>query len=388
MNKTLVVSEFGPPSVNGPSAIIRQLFREFPPESYCFYMDDPDKTYNVNDPDGWLPCRYYFFRLPEYRGRRPGGATLNILLQFLLVPAITLRGVAVVWRERADALLAFNNHGPFLIAAYLMHKILAKPLYVYFLDLYKHAHLSRIRRFFAHRIEAPILGAAAKVFVMSEPLQDFYRTEYGIEAELMPHPVALDGVAPQNDRRARARVGEIVYTGQMGQAWLDSTLNMVRVANSLDGVRFSLYVPRGDDYLRYLESIGISGRNVRLSRASRADVPRLQREADILFLPLAFHTGHHPLFFQMASPSKMPEYLAAGTPILVHAPTDAYVSQYARRHGFGLVVDQLDFGALRDATLRLLEDDRLRAGVVAKASQTARRHDAAAVSRRLGEYLL
>lgn len=388
MKKTLVISEFGPPSLNGPSAILGSLFRHFPEGSYCLYMDDPRKTYNVNDPDGCLACPYYFFRLPEYRGRRSLGTTANIILHFLLVPLIAVRGVTLARRERVNALLAFNNHGPFLLAAYLIHKILRKPLFIYFLDLYKHAHLSRIRTFVAHRMEGRILRAATKVFVMSEPLQEFYRGEYGIEAEMMPHPVALDGLPGAGGGRKPGDPRQIVYTGQMGDAWLDSTLNMVRVANSLDGVRFSLYVPRNDAYLRYLEGLGITGRNVRLSRAGRSEVARLQREADILFLPLAFQTGYHPLFFRMASPSKMPEYLAAGRPILVHAPPDSYVSQYARKNGFGLVVDRLEFDTLRDATVRLLQDAHLCEDLAVNALNTAKRHDAALVSRRLQEYLL
>ena len=83
----------------------------------------------------------------------------------------------------------------------------------------------------------------------------------------------------------------------------------------------------------------------------------------------------------------MPEYLAAGRPILVHAPSYSYVANYARKEGFGLVVDRLDSGLLRRAILDLKHDAKLCHRLVTNAKKVAKKHDAAILSQKLHNIL-
>ena len=78
---------------------------------------------------------------------------------------------------------------------------------------------------------------------------------------------------------------------------------------------------------------------------------------------------------------KFGEYLAAGGPILVHAPPDAFVSEYCRRHDCGLVVDDTDPASLVDALQALAGDDALRARLMTNAQARARADFAIDVAR-------
>ena len=54
---------------------------------------------------------------------------------------------------------------------------------------------------------------------------------------------------------------------------------------------------------------------------------------------------------ETTSPSKLPEYLAAGRPILIHAPSDSYIAWYGKTHKCAEVVDTPDLETLRKSIL-------------------------------------
>ena len=99
-------------------------------------------------------------------------------------------------------------------------------------------------------------------------------------------------------------------------------------------------------------------------------MPRIQRQAQVLFLPFAFHSPY-PEVVRTSAPAKMAEYLAARRPILVHAPADSFVSHYFKRHGCGIVVDEPQPAAVAQALARILDDGALREQLSASAWQRA-----------------
>ncbi len=116
-------------------------------------------------------------------------------------------------------------------------------------------------------------------------------------------------------------------------------------------------------------------------------MPRTLAKADILFLPMSFE----PRMKHMVStsiPSKISEYLASGVPILVHGPAYCSAVRYCRESECGLVVDQPDDSALRDALIRLATDAELRQRLSRNAVEAARKnHDAPiVVANFLGEF--
>ena len=74
-------------------------------------------------------------------------------------------------------------------------------------------------------------------------------------------------------------------------------------------------------------------------------------------------------------PTKALEYMVARRPILVHSPKGSYLTESARKHGYGLIVDTPDASALRNAVVRLLEDKALQRALVAKGVAFARSRD-------------
>nr|MBA3242661.1 glycosyltransferase [Acidobacteriota bacterium] len=103
---------------------------------------------------------------------------------------------------------------------------------------------------------------------------------------------------------------------------------------------------------------------------SLSAITAIQRRADLLFLPLAFKSPY-PELVRTSAPGKLGEYLAAGRPVLAHAPPDSFVVWYLRRYECGLVVDETDPHKLASAIERVLDDAALRRTLGERASEQA-----------------
>ena len=388
LKKTLIVSEWAPPIVAGGPIILGKLFNHFPEGTYCILMKNIDTKHSRIDPERRLNCKYFFCHIPQYWGKSHLLHKISILIGFIFIPVIVLMGLAIVRKERIDNILAPSNRGDFLIAAFFLSKITNKPLFVYLFDIYEELMQDSLEKCMARIFERKMFSRAVKIFVMSEYLAEHYLQKYGIQTELIPHPVELELYSEStmliNDKSPESY--KIVYTGMIWTYNAEAIRNLVKVMNSLENrrVEFHLFTP---NFPKQLAERGISGRNIVTDFANVEEIPSIQKEADILFLPFSFNSPY-PLLIKNASPSKMPEYLAAGKPILVHAPRDCYVSHYAKENGFGFVVDKPDLGELRRAIFLLLEDRDLRERLGQNALETAKKHDAKLVSHRLQEYLI
>lgn len=383
MKKTLVITEWAPPIAEGAMILLGRLLRQFPGGSYSILARPAHLARSPVDSSHELDCEQCFLHVFSISGAGRVCGAINRILGYLSIPSIVVQGVALA-KVADDVLVTSMGSGFVPIAAYLVHLITGKPLFVYLFDAWWELVTSRVDKFMAAVFTGRILRAASKVFVMSEALEDLCRRCYGVESVMMPHPVdlslyRLDGRPERSDGEAR-----VVFTGAVYSPHLEAIKRMADVVNSLDKVRLVLYTPRSP---AELEAAGITGRNIEYGFVPAREVPSVQMLADVLFLPFGFDFAN-PALIATASPSKMPEYLAAGRPILIHAPSYSYVARHARKYGFGLVVDEPDEEKLKEALLLLLKDGRLRRRLVDNARALARTHDLQVVSNRLKSFLL
>jgi glycosyltransferase involved in cell wall biosynthesis len=113
----------------------------------------------------------------------------------------------------------------------------------------------------------------------------------------------------------------------------------------------------------------------------------MQAASDVLIICYDFDSeSFRQARFSM--PSKLPECMASGTPILVYGPAGLPVVEYARREGWGKVVDSPDPVALQCALRELMDSIILREQLGEKAKRLAvEMHDAKMVSERFRSIL-
>jgi glycosyltransferase involved in cell wall biosynthesis len=349
--------------------ILARLLRGFSPDDYVLV-----RTMNLSfvDDDAYeqpLPAKT--FRLPETFVPAGPGASWGRLGARSLMRTIwsRARGIArIVRRERCDAVVACSGGDMLDIPAGWIGARLARvPYYPYFFDRWSQQSTgSPERRRFAEWWERRIVVDATAVIVPNEFLARELEQSLGARtavvhnACVVPHDV---GAPPAAGDPAR-----IAYTGAVYAANHDTFRNLVAsLALLRRAARIDIYTAQT---AADLEAAGIFGAVRRHDHLPADDIRRVQADADVLFLPLAFESPF-PSLIRTSSPGKMGEYLAAGRPILVHAPPDSFVVDYFRRHVCGVVVDRLDPEELARRLHELLGDDALRRQVSAAARARA-----------------
>jgi glycosyltransferase involved in cell wall biosynthesis len=109
--------------------------------------------------------------------------------------------------------------------------------------------------------------------------------------------------------------------------------------------------------------------------------------ADALVLPVN-HDAETVEFIRYSMPTKVPAYMASGTPILVYGPRGVAQVDCAMRDGWGHVVCERDPAALDSALRRILADAPLRESLRLRAQALASaNHDGARVRARFQDAL-
>jgi len=386
MGKLLLMSHCIPPIVRGTSVIISRLFNSFPVNEYVALTSlTKRKELPVNN-DLRLPCKYYYVDIETTTGGYKRTYS-NIVRKWVEVVPIVIKGIKVIKKERCDRILVIPTHGNFFLAAYLINRIMKTRLYVYFFDAFIPEKEGFGFHSFMRKVTQRVaLRSTQCAFVMSEKLQNYYQLRHPIlRLKTVRHPVDRKKYKAVNMGEYKAasiypQFKTIVFTGMIYEYQIDSIRNLARAINELNDVQFHIYTQRTREYL---ESMGVYGDNIiYFGYVTEKEMVRIQKNADILFLPMSFHgPGTNPDVIRTASPGKLAEYLAAERPILVHAPEDAYISWYAKKHGFGLVVDRPDITLLRESVRQLINDKELREELVLNASNLCKMHDVSKVSR-------
>jgi len=217
---------------------------------------------------------------------------------------------------------------------------------------------------------------AIAVIAPNELLAEDINKRHSVKVTIVRNPVEhsaiLHNPAPWPSSFNSPR--RIVYTGSVYHAQGDAFRNIVEAIDCLAG-RFHLHVYTSQPKSA-LDEYGLIGPNVvRHSYVDGTEIAEVQRNADILFLPLAFHSTIQEVL-RTSAPAKMGEYFASRRPILVHAPPDSFISQYCSRVGAAVVVDQPDSRKLADALVRIDGDADLRERICERAQLAAKEFQA------------
>jgi glycosyltransferase involved in cell wall biosynthesis len=188
-------------------------------------------------------------------------------------------------------------------------------------------------------IEKEVVKRVNGVIVPNEFLGEAYNKRYGLKCTLVRNPSPLYDL-DELDRAEKVFAREtvnIVYAGAVYHANDDAMRNLVQGMRLLgrEDVRFHIYTSQAEQELK---DRGVAGPEViQHSYINESEIPRVLRQADILFLPLAF-SSPIPEVIRTSAPGKMAEYLSVEKPILVHAPPDSFCSWFFQRYKCGVVV--------------------------------------------------
>jgi len=239
--------------------------------------------------------------------------------------------MSVGWRvaERLKVpLLAYVwDHGPYLLRQQKLNRLL----------------LNRFRRDFDQSLRRAERGA-----VVSETMQSDYRERYGLDCVLLRHGVIDQGshagqaagterVLPESASPRPWIIG-FAGTDYARSAWECLLAALDRLEWRLGGrpvifrvtgtsLRVTAHCPRHIEFLGYFDS--------------PEEALACLRESDLNFLSHPFEKDWYE-FSRYSFPTKLSSYVAAGAPVLVHAPPHSSLDAFARRYPMGPHCDHLD----------------------------------------------
>jgi len=377
MKKFAFISLGLPPSQSGQSVVIYHLLKEFDPAMYCLITLKNFHLYkNLGNCSARLLAHHHFVN-PDYQIIRilitvASKLRLTCILKFLLLLRV-YQYKRILRKE--DCAVVVGCTGDLLDppAAFFASRELNLPFVLYTFDYYSCQWTDPVLRAFADQHEKTIVQGASEIIVPNECLQRAYRQRYGAHTTVIHNPFDLAeyeknicDTSPLKDPAEKT----IVYTGAVYEAHYSAFRNLISAINltQIPGLKLHIYTPQSNVRL---EMNGISGPVVIHQHLPNARMPDIQRHADLLFLPLAFKSKY-PDIIRTSAPGKIGEYLIAGTPVLVHAPKDSFVSWYFSRNLCGMVISDDDPGPLSKAIERLLSDPGLRREITTHASLLAR----------------
>ncbi|MEI8185751.1 MAG: glycosyltransferase [Chlorobiaceae bacterium] len=259
-----------------------------------------------------------------------------------------------------------------------LQETLGIPLVLHFMDdfpqaLYQNNVAHRYLRPLYLREFVKLVHSADVAIAISQEMAEEYQKRYQRNVISLPMPVEID--AYRNRVRTQwTTMGEpfrIRYGGRVGWAIRESLADLAKAIQFLRhegaNVEFDLATFQAEQLPS--ACLELSGVNVRIP-GRLADLPRLQAEADLLVICYDFDSDSFREA-RYSMPSKMGDCMASGTPILVYGPAGLPVVEYARRDGWGKVVDSREPSALQCAIYELMGSASLREKLGKKAMRLA-----------------
>lgn len=373
MKNILIVTRHFPPILNGPSIILSRLVKHWPENSVSIFTRDFYASSETTDLNFTTDNSIRRFSWGSNRTR------IDRIKEFVNIRRLVKAICSEALEKETQAILGVTDDGPFFISSYLAAKRLGIPLVVYMLDLFEEGRRGRIQQFFARHYDRKVLSYAFKVLVMSEGMQDYYKNKYSIDCVVVHHPIEDDRIVDKVNENSqvdfKSQPLKIVFTGHITAAQASSIRDLIKiVGENPKEFNLSLCVPALNTGFKNLPS------NVAIKSLNHQEVLAAQRNADVLFLPYSFNNPY-PDVISTASPGKLPEYLAAGRPILFYGPDYSYVKWYFDKNKAALCVTVRDKTKLLQSLRNLRDDQVLRNNFKKNAIKTAHLHRASIVSK-------
>jgi glycosyltransferase involved in cell wall biosynthesis len=258
------------------------------------------------------------------------------------------------------------------------------PLVVHIMDdwpctIYRGGLLSFLQRRKKDRLLQHLMNVAAARFAICQDMAEAYDVRYKKPFQWFQN--AIDVAAVHRFVKNPLIVGSPIRLAYIGSvfpnAQLQSLIDCCNAVKALHSegfpIRMEIYSPSHatEQYRGCL----VVGAAISLQDTIGDDEVffRTLQDVDMLLLPVNFDT-YTIQYIRYSMPTKVPAYLAVGTPILVYGPAEVAQVSYATKAGWGMPVSVRDVDMLKDALKRLATDMPLRQNLSGRARQMAAIH--------------
>ena len=155
------------------------------------------------------------------------------------------------------------------------------------------------------------------------------------------------------------QVFTILYAGRIGIGVQESVLMIARAVEILAENGYSIHFKiRSGSFPGDFKTKLNNFHHTKIEGyLSNNEMPKELAGADLLVLPLDFNKLE---FTRLSMPTKVPEYLISGTPILVIAHRETALYRYAKKYGWGLTVSENEVEKITEKIKLFYKNHKLR----------------------------
>ena len=343
---TLVIADYPIGYPSGFGETLYNLFAGFDPENLWSAHPEhnaPDKkrgnTLSLPSPTrpDWIPSRlslafYPALKILQFLASRRSAAALstfisqNSIRNLLIVPV-----------------------SPWIVSASLMvhreHRELNLILFV--MDDWQGHHEAYGLPFSGRRrrLLSEAISRANKRFAVSREMAAHYQEVFGVSWQIAHNGIEQASVA--NSGRPVSNPSKVLLAGDINVFRFDAVLAFAEALErhkrrNKSMLELTVFGDVAEEYRKPLSRLSVVNMPGRQPHSYCLDAMKL---TDLLYLPLAFsqkatRISHYSL------PTKLPEYLASGKPMLVHAPRESAVFRIAERYDLKPRLATIDDDAL------------------------------------------
>ncbi|HYF67658.1 MAG TPA: hypothetical protein VD884_05960 [Ohtaekwangia sp.] len=328
------------PPVPGGSCVLNQnLLKAFDPES--FTVVTIDSPLNKVEVEKTIKVERVLYSKPEL-------GKYNYWLMRLQIRNAIRKVKSLAKEKNVKLIIGAYPNLIMLKIAYEVAKQLKIPFVAYLHDTIAESLAGSPQQKLSSKVQSDVFTHSRKIFVMSEGMEDLYRKKYSLETIALQHTY-MESIPTEVPI---PKVDKIFWGGAVYDINKNAIRTIAKISERLQWeFELATNTSKGN-----LETFGIIGNTVKITfYSSRTEYLAAVKDSSILLLALDSpnQTRVHEDEISTIFPTKTPEYLAAGIPILVLCPSHYFLARFFKKYSCGLVVDPKDYEGIEKAILLL-----------------------------------
>ena len=263
----------------------------------------------------------------------------------------------------------------YCIAAYYLSKLTGIPLVTYMHDLWSENISDPFEKKLATRYEPKLMHHSEIIYAITDKAKDFYHNKYKIEnIVVLPHSIdpnfGVDYPEEINNEIAKeflasSKYIKLVFVGAIYKMNSDA---LHFITKAIHGSKFKLLLCTTTPK-KSLIKLGMLNNNVVSTMTNRSDAWSIQKQSDIILIPLSFNSIKHEI--ETVFPTKVLEHLLAKTPMLSVSPNYSFLHEDIAKHDYSATLTELKADQLLNVLDILTKDKYLKKTLVDNALKYA-----------------
>jgi glycosyltransferase involved in cell wall biosynthesis len=324
------------------------------------------------------------------RLKRVGGKALveSGVWELIFTPTLSSRLRSFIAEFQPDAMFVQGCDISFMRLPMLIRVEFGTPIHFDIVDdwvehLYRGSLAGALMNRVVQRTFRDLLDASSGRYTIGEAMAQAYQRRYGVPFTPLMQCDDQERFSKARTVAERERDAiEIVYSGSLALNRWKALVDLSRACSSrvhlgrpISITAYAPFVPReAAEPLRAASCLTVK------PAVPDAQVPAVLAGADLLFLPESFDPKISE-YTKLSVSTKAHLYMMSGKPSLVYGPAGIGTVEYARRHGWGHVVDREGAAPLGVALEELLTGPRRREEYVERARAVAAAYHSGSVVR-------